>query len=75
VKDGSGQDPALAKTAAGEWVPRIAFGDLEDGTHAQPDPRDLPLAEPRGARPKPYYKMPEDLIANHMRNDCICVLL
>ena len=31
----------MARAPSCEGVPRIALGDLEDGTHGQPDPRKL----------------------------------
>ncbi len=55
----------VVATSDSEGVPRDAFGDLGDGTHAQPDlrPEERLALSRTGARPNAKYKMREDYSA------------
>jgi len=59
-----------------EGVLKIAKGDLEDGTHAQPDPEvSAFLRTLEGHAQRHIIKSGWISKPNHMRNGCICVLL
>ena len=47
----------MARARSCEGVPRIARGDLEDGTHGQPDPGSYATGGASGDSPKTLKKL------------------